>query len=160
LAADNANLLPRPPCYIRVDYLLALKHLGGDQLVNASIVVTTPPTFRPSQDAFYRWLEHTGWKVHRHPPLRTGNRFKENEAAVDGNVRQLIRNASADRSVESIVLLGGDGGYSNAVHSAVHAGKKVFVVAHEGTINQALAEVATAVATLEELALYIGRVSH
>ncbi len=84
---DCSNVTSRHPDHIRFDHKATLAALRGDKLIEASIVVSEPATHRPAQEAFYRWLGHAGWRVYRHPLLKIDGRVKENEAAVDGHVR-------------------------------------------------------------------------
>jgi hypothetical protein len=134
-------------------------HLGGDELVSASMVVSTAD--RPSQIGYYRFLESRGWDIHRHATLTsTARHIFENEAAVDGGVRSLIRAAASSREVDSIVLFSGDGGNTNAVAEARRAGINVYVLAWSGTLNPALARVATDHITLETMRPLIARVLH
>lgn len=134
-------------------------HLGGDDLLSASMVVSTSD--RHAQIGYYRFLESVGWDVQRHATLTSKERhIFENEAAVDGGVRVLIRAAASSREVDSVVLIGGDGGYTNAVKEARRAGKDVFVLAWAGTLNPALAQAATAHISIEEMRPLIARVVH
>lgn len=147
----------------RLDHELTMNHLGGDQLLSASIVVSQPPTSRPrpSQMAFFDWLTRIGWSVHRYLPLTAGDgTITENEISVDGKVRTLIRAAADDAACDAIVLISGDGGMTSAVRYARLAGKKVFVVAWSGTMHPALAGASTAHTTIEELRPLVGRVLH
>lgn len=147
----------------RVDYGdPVLNWLGGDRLISASIVVTQPlGEQRPNQVSFYSHLTRLGWCVYRHLALRNkAGELSENETFVDGDVRTLIRAAADSPDCDSIVVMSGDGGMTNAVKYARLAGKKVYVVAWEGTLHPALAAAATAHLTIEELRPLIARVLH
>jgi hypothetical protein len=134
-------------------------HLGGDELISASMVVSTAD--RPSQIGYYRFLESRGWDIYRHATLTSTTRhIFENEAAVDGGVRALIRAAASSRDVDSIVLFSGDGGNTNAVKEARRAGKNVFVLAWDLTLNPALASACTDHITIETMRPLIARVLH
>lgn len=101
-----------------------------------------------------------GWRVYSHLAIQNkAGELSENHL-VDGDVRKLVRAAADLPDIESIVLLGGDGGMTSAVKFARRAGKKVFVVAWEGTRHPALAAAATDTATVESLRPLISRVLH
>lgn len=142
----------------RVDFEQVLKLLGGDTLVSATIVVSQSVLHRSSQQNFYAWLQRVGWDVHSFMLLKNefGERA-ENEFLVDGNVRAEIRAAARSPAVDAVVVMSGDGGMTNAVRDARRAGKDVFVLAWDGTLNPALAAAATACITLEEMRPLIGR---
>ena len=157
IAADNSNIFGKD----RIDYGLVKDYLGGDRLVSASIVVNQPiGTQRPSQMFFYENLKRMGWRVYRHLSIQDkAGELSENQF-VDGDVKKLVIAAADSPEIESIVLLGGDGGMTSAVKYARRAGKNVYVVAWSGTLHPALAAAATATATIEELKPLIARVLH
>jgi hypothetical protein len=142
----------------RVDFAAVRNFLGGDELMAARIVLSQPPHGqRPSQLAFVDSLRRANWDVFAHLALFDDHqRIVENEARVDGHVRRLIRAADVD----TIVLLGGDGGYTNAVRGARRAGRKVFSIAWSGTAHPALVAASTDFATVEALRPIIARVLH
>ncbi len=147
---------------VRLDYDLALRHTTGRTCLRALVAASLPPEPRPAQVAFYGFLQSLGCVVETHPlivdPI-TG-RFREDEKAVDGAVRAAIRAAADTGEVDSIVLFGGDGGYTSAVTSARRAGVSVFVLAWSNTLHPALAQTATASVILDDLLPLIGRVVH
>ena len=160
IVVDSSNMfLGGRNCHWRVDFSAVRNHLSGDKLVAAHAVASLPPNrHRASQSAFFCFLQRTGWRVHTHrAQLDSAGNTVENEAAVDGGVRALIRSAAASSDVDSVVVLSGDGGMTDAVHVARCAGKSVYVVAWEGTLNPALAEAATDSAFIEELRPLIAR---
>lgn len=160
---DNSNIfLSGRGKNIRVDYQAVHTHLSGDCLVRASMAVTMPVDCESqSQTAFYDFLEHLGWQVHRFAPLRSAKgRLSEDEDRVDGDVRSLIRSAANLPNCDSIVVFSGDGGMTNAVKDARQAGKDVFVVAWSGTLHPALAAAATAHISVEKLCHFIARSIH
>lgn len=162
LVADQSNIFVagRNRGFL-VDWSCVKTQLGGDYLDSASIVVSQAVGHRPQQDAFYAYLSRTNWNVYRHLALQNDDgSFSENEQFVDGDVRKLIRAAADSPACQSLVLMSGDGGMTNAVKYARRAGKKVYVVAWAGTLHPALAAVATAHITIEELRPLISRVLH
>lgn len=162
IIVDNSNLFVagRDRAY-RIDYEQVLNFLGGDKVVSATMVVSQYPTGqRQNQADFYSWMQRLGWIVHRYLALKnSANIISENESFVDGDVRSLIR-AAADAPCENIVVMSGDGGMTNAVLYARRAGKKVYVIAWEGTLHPALAAAATAYVTVEALRPLISRILH
>lgn len=142
----------------RLDFEQVLKFLGGDTLVSATIVVSQSVSHRPSQLNFYARLQRLGWDVHTFLLLQNEfGEMAENEFLVDGDVRAEIRAAARSPAVDAVVVMSGDGGMTNAVKDARRAGKDVFVLAWDGTLNPALAAAATACITLEEMRPLIGR---
>lgn len=142
----------------RVDFEQVRKLLGGDVLVSATMVVSQSVSHRPSQLNFYAWQERAGWNVHSFMLLQNEfGEIAENEFLVDGDVRAEIRAAAHSPAVDAVVVMSGDGGMTNAVKDARRAGKDVFVLAWDGTLNPALAAAATACITLEEMRPLIGR---
>lgn len=164
LIVDNSNiLLGGRDRGFRIDYgIPVLTFLGGDRLVSASIVVSQPlGAQRQNQMLFYGHLQQLGWRVYRHLALQNNiGELSENETLVDGDVRTNICAAADTPDCDSIVLMSGDGGMTSAVLYAQRAGKKVFVIAWNGTLHPALAAAATATATIDELRPLISRVLH
>jgi uncharacterized LabA/DUF88 family protein len=95
--------------------------------------------------------------VHNFGLLFGGAAQQEDELAVDGDVRAEIRKAGTRADVDSIVLLSGDGGMTNAIRDARRQGKHVFVVAWDGSLHPALAKAASRVALLDDLAPLLRR---
>ena len=159
IVADHSNLFQGgQDRQFRVDFAQVLKRLGGDTLVSATIVVSQSVSHRPSQQNFYAWLGRVGWKVRSFMLLQNEfGEIAENEFLVDGDVRAEIRAAARSSAVDTVVVMSGDGGMTNAVKDARGAGKDVFVLAWDGTLNPALANAATACITLEEMRPLIGR---
>lgn len=145
----------------RLDYEAILKFLIGDYLVQASMVVTRSDRQRPQQESFYRHMERIGYRVPRFTPLHDEHgQILEDEFRVDGAIRTLIRGAAKSPDVDTVLLFSGDGGNSNAVTEASQAGKKVIVLAWDGTLNPALARAATDHITIEAMRPLIARVLH
>jgi hypothetical protein len=162
LAVDQSNIFVggRDKAF-QVDWSAAKTQLGGDALALAAIVVSQAVVRRPSQDAFFSFLEQTGWQVFRHLAIQNDDgSIAENEQRVDGNVRKLIYEAAESPECDSIVVMSGDGGMTNAVKYARHARKNVFVVAWDGTLHPALAAAATDHKTIDDLHPLIARVMH
>lgn len=156
--ADGSNVfLAGRGREFRVDFAALPQYLGGDTLVMAKFVGTRSSHCRPSQEGFFRFLHRVGWSVRKFDLLVEGTAVTEDELAVDGEVRAEVRKAANRADVDSIVLLSGDGGMTNAVHYAKGQGKDVFVVAWEGTLNPALAEAATDWAYIDDLRSLIAR---
>lgn len=163
LIVDNSNLFQGGRrSDFRIDHEVSPKFLGGETLISASMVVSHAPTTQhQSQNHFYDSMRRIGWQVFGHMTLKSiDGKFSENECLVDGHVRKLIYEAANSPECDSIVLMGGDGGYTNAVKFARRAGKNVFVVAWGGTLHPALAAAATDHATVETLRPLISRVMH
>lgn len=161
IVVDNSNIFVGGRDHdFRLDYEEVRRQLGGDVLLAAHMVVTNPHAYRPNQDAFYNFHRRAGWLINFHYLINRDGLTCENEALVDGDVRAIIRAFAEQDDVDAIVLLGGDGGYTNAVRDARRAGKKVFVVAWANTLHSMLATAATATATIESLRPLIGRVHH
>ena len=162
IVVDNSNIfLSGRNCTFRIDHEAVLDHLGGDHLISATIVVSQSPRVRSCQCAFYTRLARCGWVVHGFGLIRDRDgRLGEYEDRVDGDVRKLIYAAANTHACQSIVVMSGDGGMTNAAKYARHVGKDVFVIAWDGTLHPALAAAATATATVEDLRPLIGRVLH
>lgn len=162
IVVDNSNIfVSGRDREFRVDYAAVQRHLSGDALLASVISVSlSPGENRLGQAWFYEWLRRTGWRVHTFTPIRDVNTgaYFEHEAHVDGDVRESILAAANSHDCESIVLMAGDGGFTNAVKAARRTGKQVFVIAWAGTLHPALAAAATATATIEQLRSLIGRV--
>lgn len=162
IALDNSNVLRGGLGRgFRVDPALVLEHLSGDKLVSATMSASFAVQDRPCQRAYYDWAKRLGWTVNSFALLHdeAGN-LMENERLVDGDVKNQIRAAAKFRHCDSVVLLGGDGGFTNAVKDARRAGKNVVVLAWEGTLHPALAEAASAHASIDSLRDLIGRALH
>jgi hypothetical protein len=162
IALDNSNVLRGGfDRDFRVDPALVLEHLSGDKLVSAVMSVSRAMQNRPCQRAYYDWAKRLGWVVNSFALLNDdfGNVI-ENERLVDGDVRTQIRAAANFRYCDSIVILSGDGGMTNAVKEARRAGKNVVVLAWEGTMHPALAAAASTHASIDSLQHMIGRVLH
>lgn len=162
IAMDNSNILRGGLGRdFRVDPALVLEHLSGEKLVAATMSVSLAAHDRPSQTAYYELARRLGWKVNSFELLydEAGHPM-ENERLVDGDVRKQIRAAAAFRHCDTIVVLSGDGGFTNAVHDARRAGKNVVVLAWDGTLHPALAEAASAYANIDGLRELIGRPLH
>ena len=162
IALDNSNILRGGLGRgFRVDPALVLEHLSGEKLVSATMSVSIAMHDRPCQCAYYDWVKRLGWKVNSFALLHddAGNPM-ENECLVDGDVKNQIRAAAKFRHCDTIVVLGGDGGFTNAVKDARRAGKNVVVIAWEGTLHPALAEAASAHASIDSLRELIGRSLH
>lgn len=161
IVVDNSNIfVGGRDRDFRLDYEEVRRQLGGDELLAAHMVVTNSYTYRPNQATFYNLHRRAGWRITFHHLINSDGLLCENEARVDGDVRAIVRAVAAQDDVDAIVLLGGDGGYTNAVRDARCAGKNVFVVAWANTLHPALAAVATATATVESLRPLISRVHH
>lgn len=161
IVVDNSNIfVGGRDRDFRLDYEQVRRQLGGDELLAAHMVVTNPRTYRPNQAAFYSLHRRAGWLINFHRLINRDGLSCENEEWVDGDVRAIVRAFAAQDNVDAIVLLGGDGGYTNAVRDARRAGKNVFVVAWANTFHPVLAAAATATATIESLRPLIGRVHH
>lgn len=161
IVVDNSNIfLGGRDRDFRLDYEEVRRQIGGDELLAAHMVVTNPHTYRPNQTAFYNLHRRAGWLINFHRLINRDGLPCENEARVDGDVRAIVRAIAAEDDVDAIVLLGGDGGYTNAVRDARHKGKNVFVVAWANTLHSMLAAAATATATIESLRPLVGRVHH
>jgi len=159
--ADQSNIFKGGEGHdFRLDYSAFKRQLSGDTNIASYAVVSASPTKRPSQDAFYRYLHRIGWIVHRFQAVRHGDVIAENEAFVDGHVRDLIHAAANNPQCNSIVLLAGDGGYTDVVRYAQFQGKRVYVIAWANTLHHALMEAATGYATIEELQPLIARQLH
>lgn len=162
IALDNSNVLRGGLGRdFRVDPALVLEHLSGDKLVSATMSVSLATQDRPCQRAYYDWVKRLGWVVNSFALLHddAGN-VVENEHLVDGDVKKQIRAAAKFRHCDSVILLGGDGGFTNAVKAARRAGKNVVVLAWEGTLHPALADAASAHASIDSLRELIGRALH
>lgn len=159
IALDNSNVLRGGlDRDFRVDPALILEHLSGDKLVSAVMSVSLAMQDRPSQRAYYAWAKRLGWVVNSFALLHDGaGNAMENEQLVDGDVRTQIRAAAKFHYCDSILLIGGDGGFTNAVKDARRAGKNVVVLAWSGTLHPALAEAASAHASIDSLRGLIGR---
>ena len=145
----------------RLDYAAILKFLMGDYLAQATMVVTRSDRERPQQEAFYCHMERIGYCVPRFTPLHDEHdQICEDEIRVDGAVRTLIRAAAKSPDVTSLVVFTGDGGATNAIYEARLAGKNVYVLAWDGTLNPALAMAPTDHITLEIMRPLIARVLH
>lgn len=161
IVVDNSNIfLGGRDRDFRLDYEEVRRQLCGDKLLAAHMVVTNPHTYRQNQVVFYDLLRRTGWRINFHRLINRDGLPCENEMWVDGDVRAIVRTFAAQEDVDTIVLFGGDGGYTRAVRDARRAGKNVFVVAWADTLHSALAAAATATATIESLRPLIGRVLH
>lgn len=141
----------------RIDFGAVRRVLGGNALMMAKFVGSRSSYCRPSQEGFFRYLCRTGWELHKFDLLIEGGAVAEDELAVDGEVRAEVRKAANRADIDSIVLLSGDGGMTNAVRYARDQGKDVFVVAWEGTLHPALATKATDVAFIDDLRPLIAR---
>lgn len=141
----------------RVDYTAVRQFLSGDALVSATFVGSRSTHFRVQQAAFEAYLRRAGWTVHSFRLMSDGVSVSEDESAVDGDVRAEIRKAGARADIDSVVLLSGDGGMTNAVRDARRGGKRVFVVAWDGSLHPALAAAASRVALLDDLAPLLAR---
>ena len=162
IALDNSNVLRGGLGRgFRVDPALVLRHLSGEKLVTATMSVSHAIHDRPCQIAYYDWVKRLGWTVNSFALLHddAGNVI-ENERLVDGDVKNQIRAAAKFRHCDTIVVLGGDGGFTNAVKDARRAGKTVVVIAWDGTLHPALAEGASAHASIDSLRELIGRALH
>lgn len=145
----------------RLDHKLALVHCSGNSLLWAAMACTQPTDCKQTQLHFYARVERLGIVLHRFEPLVDAHgQLRENEVEVDGQVRDLIRAASADTDCDTVVVFGADGGFTNAVKDARRAGKNVYVIAWDGTLNPALAAAATAHISMEQLLPIIGRIVH
>lgn len=162
VVVDNSNILRGGfGRGFRIDPGLVRERLGGDKLILATISVSAALHERPCQDAFYEWLRRTGWVVNAFELQRDPNgKIRENEARVDGDVRSQIRAAAKTNFCDTIVLISGDGGFTNAVREARGAGKNVIVLAWAGTLHPALAAAASAHADIDSLRDLIGRELH
>lgn len=163
IVVDNSNLFQggRDRGF-RIDFSQVLSVLGGDKIISAAMVVSQLPTAqRQNQTDFYIWMQRLGWIVHSFLAVKgEDNTIFENEAFVDGDVRNLIRAAADTPNCDVIVVMSGDGGMTNATKYARRAGKQVFVLAWEGTLHPALADAATAHISIDELRPLISRVLH
>lgn len=162
IVMDNSNILHGSLGRgFRVDSALVLEQLSGEKLVSATMSVSNPPHDRPCQNAYYDWVKRLGWKVNGFDLLLDDSgQLIENERLVDGDVRKQIRAAAKFAHCDTIVVLGGDGGYVNAVKEARCAGKTIVVIAWEGTLHPALAAAASTYASVESLRDLIGRAVH
>lgn len=162
IVMDNSNILRGSLGRgFRVDSALVLEQLSGTKLVSATMSVSNPPHDRPCQNAYYDWVKRLGWTVNSFDLLLDDSgQLVENERLVDGDVREQIRAAAKFEHCDTIVVLGGDGGFINAVKQARCAGKTVVVIAWEGTLHPALATAASNYASVESLRALIGRAVH
>lgn len=162
LVVDNSNVLRGGfGRGFRIDPALVLARLGGDRVILAAMSASAALHERPCQGAYYDWLRRTGWVVNEFELQRDPNgKVHENEEAVDGDVRSQIRAAAKSDFCDTVVLMSGDGGFTNAVREARRAGKNVIVLAWAGTLHPALAEAASAYADLDSLRDLIGREVH
>lgn len=167
IVLDNANMLlgsasSRHHDFVaRVDIEAVLQQCCGDELVGAFAAVSFNPDARrgAAQLGFYAFLQRQGVKLLGSRSVLTGAGLKET-AIVDAQVRDVIRSAADRDDVETVVILSGDGGMTNAVRYVRHRGKKVIVLAWSGSLHPALAQAATASATLEEFGSLLLRHSH
>nr|WP_315468607.1 NYN domain-containing protein [uncultured Undibacterium sp.] len=162
IALDNSNVLRGGLGRgLRVDLALVLEHLSGDKLVSATMSASSALHDRPNQNAYYDWVRRLGWTVNSFALIEdeAGN-LMENELLVDGDVKKQIRAAAKFYHCDSIVLIGGDGGFTNVVKDALRAGKNVVVIAWEGTLHHALSKAASAHASIDSLRDLIGRELH
>lgn len=135
-----------------------LEKLGGAWTYSATMSVSEPPYERACQNGFYNWARSLGWELDIAPLLSDANgRVYEDEAAVDGAVRQRIRASADNPYVDDIFVLSGDGGMTNAVRYARRAGKRVIVLAWSNTLHPALAAAASGFAIIDDLGPLIGR---
>jgi len=147
----------------RLDYTEVIRHLGGDRVIRPIVVASIPPlgTSDPGRSAFYEYLRHVGYHVETFfGEKQPDGTLAENELRVDGRVRHHLYETVENHDIDSVVLLSGDGGYTNAVKALRRAGKNVFVVAWKGSANPALIAAATDFSTVEELRPLIARLFH
>jgi len=146
-----------------LDYTEVIRHLGGDRVIRPIVVASIPPlgTSAPGRSAFYEYLRHVGYRVETFfGEKQPDGTLAENEFCVDGRVRHHLYETVENHDIDSVVLLSGDGGYTNAVKALCRAGKNVFVVAWKGSANPALIAAATDFSTVEELRPLIARLFH
>lgn len=163
IVVDNSNLFQGGRNRgFRIDFGQVLNLLGGDKVISAAMVVSQlPTTQRQNQADFYSSMQRLGWIVHSYLALKNEDgTIYENEAFVDGDVRNLIRAAADTPDCDVIVVMSGDGGMTNATKYARRAGKQVFVLAWDGTLHPALADAATAHISIDELRPIISRILH
>ncbi|MBL8445291.1 MAG: NYN domain-containing protein [Zoogloeaceae bacterium] len=159
LVVDNSNVFRGGyDRDFRIDFDAVQNFLGGDFLKSAAMSVSQAA--RPNQIAFYEHLKRSGWHIHGFGLHAHSGELTENEMRVDGDVRKLIRAAANANDCQNVVVMSGDGGMTNAVKDARRAGKRVFVIAWEGTLHPALAAAATNYMTIDELRPLIGRSLH
>lgn len=159
LIVDNSNILRAGRhAHFRIDYQQLKVYLGGGEAVSAHLIASQPAFVRPQQQAFYAFMQRYGWTVELFAPLvDSWGAVSENELQVDGAVRDAIRRAAADAWCDACVVLSGDGGMTNAVKFARRSRKDVFVIAWADSLNPALAQAATAAASIESLRALITR---
>ena len=156
LVLDHSNAFRAG--WFRIDFSLLSFHFGGDILVDAHAVVSLPDAAmsnRAGQHAFYGFLRHSGWRVHDHRLVAAKGSARplwtENERAVDGQVRALVRQSALSERCDTIVLISGDGGMTPAVHDARTRGKRVVVLSWQSGLHPALRAAADDVFLIDEL---------
>lgn len=162
IVLDNSNVLQGGfGRGFRIDPALILQHFSGDKLVSATMSVSAAANDRPTQVGYYEWVRRLGWTVNIFELLRDSDgKVVEDEVRVDGDVRSKIRAASRSTYCDTVIVFGGDGGYTSAVNEARHAGKTVVVLAWGGTLHPALAAAASGHAHIDSLRSLIGRALH
>lgn len=156
---DNANMHHGSVGHDKRICPVRVLNLGvGAWTYSATMSVSEPPYDRPCQTSYYNWARSLGWELDVAPLLSDANgRVYEDEAAVDGAVRQRIRASADNPYVDDIFVLSGDGGMTNAVRYARRAGKRVIVLAWSNTLHPALAAAASGFAIIDDLGSLICR---
>jgi len=147
----------------RLDYTEVLRHLCGDNIIHPTVVASLPPldSRNPWKEAFYAYLRRVGYHVDTFfGEKQPDGTLAEDELRVDGRVRHYLYTAVEDSDIDSVVLLAGDGGYTNAVKALRRTNKRVYVIAWDGSAHPALIAAATAFSTVQDLRPLIGRLFH